>query len=84
MGSVQADKANVLLVGSGGIGTISALNLETGGGASVTAVLRSNYEAVKANGFHIRSCDHGVVESFRPSHGMYSLVETDLDSMHGL
>ena len=61
------DKANILLIGCGGIGTISALNLETGGKAAVTAVLRSNYEHVKAHGFSIKSVDHGHVEGFRPS-----------------
>jgi ketopantoate reductase len=63
----MADKANVLLVGCGGIGTIASLNLEIGGKASVTAVLRSNYEHVKAHGFYIKSVDHGEVEGFRPS-----------------
>ncbi|KAJ9359868.1 2-dehydropantoate 2-reductase family protein [Paecilomyces variotii] len=63
----MADKANVLLVGCGGIGTISALNLEIGGRATVTAVLRSNYDAVQAKGFHIRSVDHGLIENFRPT-----------------
>lgn len=62
-------KANVLLVGSGGVGTIGALNLEVGGLASVTAVLRSNYDAVVKNGFHIKSCDHGTIENWRPSKG---------------
>lgn len=60
-------KANVLLVGSGGIGTISALNLETGGKAAVSAVLRSNFKAVQERGFKIKSIDHGVVPEFRPS-----------------
>lgn len=59
-------KANVLLVGCGGIGTIAALNLQIGGRATVTAVLRSNYDYVKNHGFHIRSVDHGLVEGFRP------------------
>ena len=63
----MADKANVLLVGCGGIGTISSLNLEIGGKASVTAVLRSNYEHVQKHGFSIKSVDHGEVEGFRPS-----------------
>ncbi|KAB8228238.1 uncharacterized protein BDW43DRAFT_323038 [Aspergillus alliaceus] len=40
-------------VGWGGI--ICALNLETGGKATVTAVLRSNYEHVKVHGFLINS-----------------------------
>ena len=60
-------KARILLIGGGGIGAIAALNLETGGKAAVTAVLRSNYEKVKESGFNIRSTDHGVVEGFRPT-----------------
>jgi len=61
------NKVNILLVGCGGIGTIAALNLETGGRAAVTAVLRSNYKVVKERGFNIRSIDHGEVCGFRPS-----------------
>jgi ketopantoate reductase len=63
------DKTNVLLVGSGGIGTIAALNLQAGGQASVTCVLRSNFEAVNKHGFKIESVDHGYIESFRPAKG---------------
>ncbi|PYH47876.1 ketopantoate reductase family protein [Aspergillus saccharolyticus JOP 1030-1] len=61
------NKVNVLLIGCGGIGTIAALNLQRGGQATVTAVLRSNYEHVKAHGFSIKSIDHGEVEGFKPS-----------------
>ncbi|KAJ5894570.1 hypothetical protein N7495_006261, partial [Penicillium taxi] len=63
----MSKKAEILLVGSGGVGTITALNLEIGGQAQVTAVLRSNYERVIADGFHIRSCDHGELTHWRPS-----------------
>lgn len=63
----MGSKANVLLVGLGGIGTISALNLEIGGRAAVTAVLRSNYDVVAQKGFNIKSVDHGVVKGFKPS-----------------
>ncbi|KAE8380158.1 6-phosphogluconate dehydrogenase [Aspergillus bertholletiae] len=60
-------KANILLIGSGGVGTIAALNLEAGGLAQVTAVLRSNYEAVASNGFDITSCDHGSLKGWKPT-----------------
>ena len=60
-------KANILLVGSGGVGTIVALNLEAGGLARVTAVLRSNFTIVKQSGFNIRSCDHGNISGYKPS-----------------
>lgn len=54
-------------MGSGGVGTMVAYALEKGGQASVTAVLRSNYEAVQKNGFTISSIQHGEVEDWRPS-----------------
>ncbi|QDS73791.1 hypothetical protein FKW77_005764 [Venturia effusa] len=60
-------KANILLIGSGGVGTIAAVNLEAGRLANVTAVLRSNFEKVTNDGFTIRSCDHGLLKGWRPS-----------------
>lgn len=60
-------KANVLLVGSGGVGTMAAYNMEAGGLASVTSVLRSNYAAVEKNGFTINSVDFGEVQGWRPT-----------------
>ncbi|OLN87237.1 hypothetical protein CCHL11_03669 [Colletotrichum chlorophyti] len=66
---MASKEARVLLVGSGGIGTIAALNLECGGQAKVTAVLRSNYDAVSRNGFIIKSCEHGDLEGWRPAQG---------------
>lgn len=64
----MSGKKNVLLVGGGSVGVIAALNLESGGHATVTAVLRSNFQAVKENGYSIESCDHGSVKSWRPTH----------------
>lgn len=66
---MSTEKAQVLLFGSGGVGTIAALNLEVGGLASVTAVLRSNFEAVNTKGFDIKSCDHGTLTGWRPTEG---------------
>ncbi|KAF9889358.1 hypothetical protein FE257_007468 [Aspergillus nanangensis] len=60
-------KARVLLVGCGGIGTVAALNLEAGGLASVSCVLRSSYDIVTAKGFSIESCDHGTLEGWKPT-----------------
>lgn len=69
---MAADKKQVLLFGSGGVGTIAALNLEVGGLASVTAVLRSNFDTVVSKGFDISSCDHGTLKGWRPSNGKHS------------
>lgn len=63
----MAQKANVLVVGCGGVGAMAAYNLEAGGQARVTAVLRSNYEAVEQHGFNIDSIDHGIVKAWKPT-----------------
>ncbi|KAF1848585.1 2-dehydropantoate 2-reductase [Cucurbitaria berberidis CBS 394.84] len=60
-------KKSILIIGGGAVGAIAALNLEAGGLATVTIVLRSNYNVVKEHGYHIESCDHGVLEAWRPS-----------------
>lgn len=64
---MTSPKDRVLLIGSGGIGTIAALNLEIGGLAEVTSVLRSNFQVVRSKGFTIRSCQHGDHHSWRPT-----------------
>lgn len=64
---MMASKRNILLVGSGGVGTMAAYSLEAGGRASVTAVLRSNYEAVSKDGFNINSVDHGDHKGWKPT-----------------
>ena len=46
---------------------MTAFNLERGGLAFVTAVLRSNYAAVQEKGYTIDSCDHGKIDGWRPT-----------------
>jgi hypothetical protein len=65
--STMSTKSNILLVGSGGVGTMAAYNIDAGGLAMVTAVLRSNYEAVTQNGFTITSLDHGYIKAWKPT-----------------
>lgn len=51
--------------------------LETGGRAEVTAVLRSNFEAVKKDGFSINSVDHGRdIKGWRPSMILNAIPDT--------
>lgn len=64
-------KKTVLIIGGGAVGAIAALNLDVGGFADVTIVLRSNYEAVQESGYDFESCDHGTVKSWKPSVGRY-------------
>jgi ketopantoate reductase len=73
------DKARILLVGCGGIGCMAALNLEFGGQAQVTAVLRSSYQIVKEQGFTINSVDHGQVRGFRPTDSRLSYTITAIN-----
>ncbi|KAK7923638.1 hypothetical protein PG985_007709 [Apiospora marii] len=62
-------KAQVLIVGVGGVGAMAAYALEIGGKAEVTAVLRSNYDAVAEKGFKIDSIEHGHdIKGWRPTH----------------
>ncbi|KAF5623587.1 2-dehydropantoate 2-reductase [Fusarium sp. NRRL 25303] len=67
---MTSPKDRVLLIGSGGIGTIAALNLERGGLAEVTSVLRSNFKVVRSKGFTIRSCQHGDIHNWRPTESL--------------
>ncbi|KAG5655263.1 hypothetical protein KAF25_010415 [Fusarium avenaceum] len=60
-------KSRVLIVGTGGIGTMSAYALEQGGLAEVTAVMRSNYGAAIQNGIEIDSVLWGQIKGWRPT-----------------
>ncbi|EFX02052.1 2-dehydropantoate 2-reductase family [Grosmannia clavigera kw1407] len=66
---------NVLIVGCGAVGTMCAFALHQSGEATVTALLRSNYDEVRESGLHIRSVDHGEVDSWRPHHIVKSIAE---------
>jgi 2-dehydropantoate 2-reductase len=69
-------KIQVLIIGGGGVGTMAAYALETGGKASVTMVLRSNFAAVQQNGFTIDSIQHGHdIKNWRPSHLINSVPD---------
>ncbi|RHZ60122.1 ketopantoate reductase family protein [Aspergillus thermomutatus] len=62
------EKARVLIVGTGGVGTMSAYALEQGGKAEVTAVMRSNYDAVAKHGIDIDSIQYGNdIRGWRPT-----------------
>ncbi|OAL19268.1 hypothetical protein AYO22_09812 [Fonsecaea multimorphosa] len=74
----MTSKANVLVVGTGGVGTMAVYALESGGHARVTAVLRSNYETVVAKGFSFDSVSHGKVSGWKPTAGKYPVVMRNL------
>ncbi|OJI99321.1 hypothetical protein ASPVEDRAFT_123919 [Aspergillus versicolor CBS 583.65] len=64
---MTVSKSRILIVGTGGIGTVSAYSLERGGAAEVTAVMRSNYEAAVKKGIDIDSVQYGQVKAWRPT-----------------
>ncbi|EME43053.1 hypothetical protein DOTSEDRAFT_72443 [Dothistroma septosporum NZE10] len=61
----NVDQASVLVFGTGAVGCIYATLLERGG-ARVTVVSRSNYEAVKENGILVKSAKWGHIRA-RPT-----------------
>ncbi|KNG43911.1 2-dehydropantoate 2-reductase [Stemphylium lycopersici] len=50
---------NILIVGAGAIGAFYASRLALVAGTSVSVICRSNYKAVKANGFQVTSPQYG-------------------------
>lgn len=68
-------KRNVLVVGAGGVGTMACVALERSGMASVTAVLRSNYDKVVRDGFEIDSVNHGKLSAWRPTRGIVKCAD---------
>lgn len=71
---MAATRKTVLIVGGGAVGTIAAVNLEVGGLAAVTIVLRSNYHVVNEKGYTIDSCDHGSLTNWKPSIGKLTIL----------
>lgn len=72
-------KSRILVVGTGGIGTMSAYALEKGGLAEVTAVMRSNHDAAVKDGIDIDSVEWGQVNAWRPTASTWThMTESDL------
>ena len=65
---MMAEQCDILVVGVGAVGTMVAFVLQKSGLATVTVILRSNYDVVNAEGFHIKSIDHGEVDGWKPHH----------------
>lgn len=63
---------SVLLIGSGGVGSMAAYALDLNEHVDVTAVVRSDYESVKEKGYSIRSVDYSDIE-YTPTNVVNSL-----------
>ncbi|RLV86555.1 Uncharacterized protein JA9_005108 [Meyerozyma sp. JA9] len=72
-------KPNVLLIGTGGVGTIVAYGIYYVGKANIDVVVRRDYENVKKDGYKINSVDYGEIEHWRP-HNVYATVEEAAES----
>ena len=66
---------NVLVIGSGGVGTIAALLLSLNRKANVTLVVRLDYDKVKAEGISIRSKTYGSIDGWKPQNVARSVTE---------
>ncbi|KAF9890818.1 hypothetical protein FE257_005389 [Aspergillus nanangensis] len=71
------EKRRVLVVGGGGVGTMACVALEKSNMASVTVVLRSNFNKVVQDGFEIESVDHGKLTAWRPSAVVNTVPQSD-------
>ncbi len=58
-------KPDILCIGFGALGTIYSYLLSRGG-ASITAVARSNYDTLTTTGIHISSIKYGEIEGWKP------------------
>lgn len=67
-------KANVVVVGAGGVGVVSSLSMYHAGKCELSMVVRSDYDHVLSEGYTIDSCDYGEVRGWRP-HNVYRDVE---------
>lgn len=65
----------VLVVGSGGVGAMTALGLTTAGKAAVTLVVRSDYAHVIKKGYTIDSVSYGHIDNWRPQTVVPSVQE---------
>ncbi|CCG22195.1 hypothetical protein CORT_0B04870 [Candida orthopsilosis Co 90-125] len=71
-------KPKVLVIGSGGVGTISAVSLKHNNQSEVTLVVRSDYDLIKSQGYSINSCTYGELTNWQP-HNLAQSVEDALE-----
>lgn len=65
----------VLVIGSGGVGSIAALALSLNKKSDVTLVVRSDYDKVVADGYNILSATYGEIKNWRPEHVVKSVED---------
>ncbi|OBA24463.1 2-dehydropantoate 2-reductase [Metschnikowia bicuspidata var. bicuspidata NRRL YB-4993] len=69
----------VLVVGSGGVGSIAALSLTINGKSETTLVVRSDYDKVIKDGYTVHSVTYGNLEHWRPKNVARSVEDAARD-----
>ncbi|KAG7887890.1 hypothetical protein KL936_003908 [Ogataea polymorpha] len=72
-------KPNVLLIGTGGVGTIVAYGIDYVGKSNLSVVVRRDYSKVKDDGWEINSCDYGTIKGWKPA-AVYESVAAAADA----
>lgn len=70
---------NVIVIGAGGVGVITAVSLCHRGRSQVSLVVRSDYEHVKEHGYSISSCDYGQLTGWKPHNFVKSVEDASND-----
>ncbi|CCE64983.1 hypothetical protein TPHA_0J01620 [Tetrapisispora phaffii CBS 4417] len=76
----EENKPNVIVIGAGGVGVVTAYSLSFNGGSKVSMVIRSDYRHVIKNGYTINSCDYGKIEGWKPDFIYSSTAEAAKES----
>ncbi|SCU82616.1 LAMI_0C00144g1_1 [Lachancea mirantina] len=58
---------NVLIIGTGGVGSIVAYGIDYLNKSNLAIVVRRDYEKVKSQGYDVESVDYGTVKGWKPS-----------------
>lgn len=72
-------KFNVLLIGTGGVGTVVACGIDFAGKSNLSIVVRRDYSKVIETGYNIESIDYGSVKGWKPQN-IYPTVEAAASS----
>lgn len=77
----QEEKKNVLVIGTGGVGAITAYGLDYTQKSNLSIVVRRDYAKVTENGYRIHSVDYGEIEGWKPAN-VFPTVEDAAKHLH--
>ncbi|KAJ3757508.1 ketopantoate reductase PanE/ApbA C terminal-domain-containing protein [Lentinula raphanica] len=72
---MTSSPTEILLVGLGAVGSISAFCLKSSGVAHITAIARSNYSSIQDGGLSIKSRKYGEISGWKPDRLCRSVSE---------